>query len=146
MEDNLPLQNCNNDDALSFKNNMFKVSQIKQALQDSLKGAIANALYESLKSQQVEIDTGIIINNHYYKANGRWFGEGIDCEILKIGASGWQKGKVKIKTTLEFIPDEPEVKEVLMQNEEQTLMRNELEISQLDSPLDELRKMINQEN
>ncbi|MBD1908400.1 hypothetical protein NDI37_03955 [Funiculus sociatus GB2-A5] len=146
MEDNLPLQNCNNDDALSFKNNMFKVRQIKQALQDSLKGAIANALYESLKSQQVEIDTGIIINHHYYKANERWFVEGIDCEILKIGASGWQKGKVKIKTTLEFIPDEPEVKEVLMQNEEETLMRNELEISQLDSPLDELRKMINQEN
>ncbi len=111
-----------------------------------MKGAIANTLYESLKLQQVEIDTAIIINHHYYKANERWFGEGIDCEILKIGASGWQKGKVKIKTTLEFIPDEPEVKEVLMQNEEETLMRNELEISQLDSPLDELRKMINQEN
>ena len=146
MEDNLPLENCNNDDALSFKNNMFKVSKIKQALQDSLKGAIANALYESLKSQQVEIDTGIIINHHYYKENGRWFGEGIDCEILKIGASDWQKGKVKIKTTLEFILNEPEVKKVLMQNEEETLMRNELEISQVDSPLDELRKMINQEN
>lgn len=43
MEDNLPLRNCNNDDALSFKNNMFKVSKIKQALQQSLRGAIANA-------------------------------------------------------------------------------------------------------
>ena len=123
---------------------MFKVSKIKQALEASLKGATANTLYESLKSQQVEIDTTIIINHHYYKANERWFGEGIDCEILKIGASGWQKGKIRIKTTLEFIPNEPEVEEVITRNEEKTLMRNDLEISQLESPLDALRKMINQ--
>ena len=111
-----------------------------------MKGAIANTLYESLKSQQVEIDTAIIINHHYYKANERWFREGIDCEILKIGASCWQKGKIRIKTTLEFIPDEHEVEEVITQNEEKTLMRNDLENSQSESPLDDLRKIINQEN
>lgn len=35
-----------------------------------------------------------------------WFGEGIDCEILKPGAKSWQKGKVRV--ILEFCPDEPE--------------------------------------
>lgn len=44
--------------------------------------------------------------------------EGIDCQILKIGAKGWQKGKLKIEvnksfqsvktqTSIKFCPDEP---------------------------------------
>lgn len=47
--------------------------------------------------------------------------EGMDCQILKIGSQGWQKGKVRIKASLtfseygevkvqiscEFCPDEP---------------------------------------
>ena len=34
------------------------------------------------------------------------FDEGIDCEILKLGARGWKKGKVRI--CVEFCPEEPE--------------------------------------
>ncbi|MEM1394663.1 MAG: KGK domain-containing protein [Cyanobacteria bacterium P01_D01_bin.116] len=34
------------------------------------------------------------------------FDEGIDCEILKLGARGWKKGKVRI--CVEFSPEEPE--------------------------------------
>ncbi len=44
--------------------------------------------------------------------------EGIDCQILKIGSRGWQKGKLKIEvnrsfhsgqtqTSIKFCPDEP---------------------------------------
>jgi hypothetical protein len=44
--------------------------------------------------------------------------EGIDCKILKIGAKGWQEGKLKIEvnknlksgktqTSIKFCPDEP---------------------------------------
>jgi hypothetical protein len=35
-----------------------------------------------------------------------WFGKGEECEILRAGSTGWQKGKIKINVTLEFIPDE----------------------------------------
>jgi KGK domain len=35
-----------------------------------------------------------------------WFEQGEECEILKAGSTGWQKGKIKINVTLEFIPDE----------------------------------------
>jgi len=35
-----------------------------------------------------------------------WFGKGIDSEILKPNAKGWQKGTVRIY--LEFCPNEPE--------------------------------------
>lgn len=36
-----------------------------------------------------------------------WFEQGEECEILRAGSTGWQKGKIKINVTLEFIPDEP---------------------------------------
>ncbi len=65
----------------------------------------------------------------------RWLGEGVDCETLKFGAKGWQKGKVRIRVSLEFCPDEPEVEETSASNE----------IAQPESPLDDLRQMINQE-
>ncbi|MEG4021678.1 KGK domain-containing protein [Microcoleus sp. S13C4] len=34
--------------------------------------------------------------------------EGIDCQILKIGAKGWQKGKLKIKVNRSFLSGEPQ--------------------------------------
>ncbi len=71
---------------------------------------------------------------HYFY--DKWFSDGIDCELLKVGAAGWQKGKVKINlnVTLEFCPDEPEVEEPPASNEQ--------EISQPESPLDDIRLMI----
>ena len=38
----------------------------------------------------------------------KWIEEGLDCEILKLGESSWKKGKVRVKMTIEFCPDEPE--------------------------------------
>ncbi|MEK0189747.1 KGK domain-containing protein, partial [Microcoleus anatoxicus] len=58
---------------------------------------------------------------------------------LKIGAKGWQKGKVKIRVIVEFCPDEPEV--------EETSENNQLEIIPPESPLDDLRRqLLNHEN
>jgi hypothetical protein len=60
---------------------------------------------------------------------GKWFGDGINCEVLRLDAKGWQKGKVRIelKVSLEFCPDETE-------------------ISQLESPLDDIRQMIKKDS
>ncbi len=64
-----------------------------------------------------------------------WLDKGIDCKTLKFGAKGWQKGKVRIRVSIEFCPDEPEVEETSATNE----------IEQPESPLDDLRQMINQQ-
>lgn len=53
---------------------------------------------------------------------------------MKFDAKGWQEGKVKIKVTLEFCPDEPEFAEILASNE--------LEIAQRELPLDDIRQMM----
>ena len=34
-----------------------------------------------------------------------WFGEGLDCEALRFGNQGWQRGRVRIR--LEFCPARP---------------------------------------
>lgn len=54
-----------------------------------------------------------------------WFGEGIDGEILQLGAKGWKKGKVRIRLSVEFLSDEPEP-------------------TQFESPLDDIRKKMNE--
>lgn len=65
----------------------------------------------------------------------KWLGEGVDCATLKFGAKGWQKGKVRIKISMEFCPDEPEIEETPATEE----------IPQPESPLDDLRQLINKE-
>lgn len=96
---------------------------------------------EFLKALSILIDTydntlqTYQTNNIRYKlteAKADWFSEGVNCEVLKLDAKGWQKGKVKL--AIEFCPDEPEIEEI--QNDE---------ILQPESPLDDLRQMINKE-
>ena len=63
----------------------------------------------------------------------KWFGEGIDCEILQLGSTNWQKGKVKIKLSVEFYAEE----DLPINNSEN------IKITEPESPLDDLRRLIN---
>jgi hypothetical protein len=60
-----------------------------------------------------------------YKPRAKWIDEGLECEVLNLGANQWKKGKVRIKISFEFCPDEPE-------------------ISEYESPLDEIRREMQQ--
>lgn len=60
-----------------------------------------------------------------------WLVDEIDCEVLKLSSGSWVKGKLKI--SLEFIPEEAETPET-----------NQSEISESESPLDDLRRELNQ--
>ncbi len=37
--------------------------------------------------------------------NEGWFGDGLECEVLRFGNQGWQRGKVRLR--LEFMPETP---------------------------------------
>lgn len=60
-----------------------------------------------------------------------WFSDGISCEVLELGTKNWQEGKIRLKLTVEFCPNQPE-------NNENTVNDSE------ESPLDDLRKAMNQ--
>jgi KGK domain len=62
----------------------FRVGELNEAIEGHLKSAIAN----------------------WSEAHNGWFTpQGIDCEALRFGSQGWQKGRIRL--CLEFCPDEP---------------------------------------
>ncbi len=117
MEEKFSLQNCDEDDVLSFSEGMFKVGKFRDAVEYAFtdKNKVEDSLYYALQEKRVATSN-----------TKELLGEGVDCEVLRIASKGWQKGKLRIKVSLEFYPDEPE-------------------ISEPESPLDDLRQMINQE-
>ncbi|MCL1465424.1 KGK domain-containing protein [Argonema galeatum] len=128
MEFNCYLQKVEDDDVLSFENTLLKWAQFKDLIKGALEPSrsnyskVARAIDEDFNSQAVKIyPGGLIVPN-----------SSIGCEILRVGSPGWQKGKIQLKITLEFIPDEPEIEEPVA-------------TSQPESPLDDLRRMINED-
>lgn len=139
MEDNYYLQDCNDDDVLSFGEDTFKVSKFKKAINGAFGNNLGHQLNGQLSSYQgIRINDSILAPKGVNEPYARWFRDGIDCEILNLGSKGWKKGKVRIKVSVEFY-----VKE---QEDSETIESDALEISPPESPLDDLRQMINQEN
>ena len=123
MEDNSYLPEYGDDDVLSFASGeMFKIGKFRQALKTVCtdQNQIPNSLHSALSTRGIKISGGA-------SATKTILEDGVDGEVLRIGAKGWQKGKWRIKVSLEFSPDEPE-------------------ISEPESPLDDIRQMMNQEN
>ncbi|MFM9267169.1 KGK domain-containing protein [Tychonema sp. BBK16] len=139
MQKHIFLENYENDDVCSFGSTMFKVGKLRQVMKLATDSHLEDALTGLFKTQGLQINTSKYNLQLKCSETQKWFGDGIDCEALKIGAKGWQKGKVKIRVTIEFCPDEPEV--------EETPENNQLEISPPESPLDDLRRqLLNHEN
>jgi hypothetical protein len=57
-----------------------------------------------------------------------WFGEGIDCEALKLGEGQWRRGQIRIRVSVEFCPEELK---------EDAVVHEDMESS---FPLDEIRR------
>jgi hypothetical protein len=51
-----------------------------------------------------------------------WFGDGINCEVLELGDTAWRKGRIKIKVSIEFQPDEPQSLESPLDDFRQTIL------------------------
>ncbi|NES04449.1 MAG: hypothetical protein F6K22_17405 [Okeania sp. SIO2F4] len=78
--------------------------------------------------------------------------DGPECEVLRPGTKGWQKGKIKVALNIEFYPDEPEEEieekeSSESDNEGENSGDNNSKILETEvSPLDDLRQKFNQEN
>ncbi|MEA5554299.1 KGK domain-containing protein [Anabaena cylindrica UHCC 0172] len=141
MEDNFEFIGCNEDDVISSGSAMFKSQKLKGKIKSLFnKRKLGEELTNSLKNENLYLNIPAINREHIGKKGvitgsldrilyEKWFDEGIPCEILKLRSGGWKKGKVKInlEISIEFCPDEPEIEE----------------IKEPESPLDDLRRMIN---
>lgn len=122
MSNHYILEKYGDEDVCEFKQGgMYKIGKIRESLKTIITNRLHNAIKQPLQEQEIKIpekfyDEGKEVYQY-------WFTDGISCEILQIGAKGWKKGKIKIKVSVEFCPDEPE-------------------ISEPESPLDEMRKAL----
>jgi hypothetical protein len=105
MSENFNLINCHHDDAIEFENAMYRTGKLKEAIKTAFEGKVAEAVFESLKAQGVEIKVALSQDCRFYLYH-QCFREGMNCEVLHLGAKNWQKGKFKINVSIEFAPDE----------------------------------------
>ena len=107
------LEQCDSRDVLSFETDyLVNISKFK------------DIVHYSFSKTRISSICDCITRNSSLQNSNAWFYEGKKCEILQAGSQGWQKGKIKINVTLEFIPDESEEK----------------------SPLDDVRQELNKDN
>jgi len=116
-------QKIPNDAVVQIIHSIFKAGDLWQ----EISRVLTNECWDSLRDNWKNQGRGILPE---FKKNLVWFNEGVECDVLQPGKT-WQKGKFRIKITLEFCPDEPEPQATA-------------EITETESPLDDLRRMINQ--
>ncbi|MDJ0735243.1 MAG: KGK domain-containing protein [Nostocaceae cyanobacterium] len=126
QDDNFQTIDCevkDRDSVISFSTLiMLKLGE----LMTELKTTICFSTLDSLKDKLSHRG-----NLPIFRDRMEWLQKGMPCEILRTDGKGWKKGKIRIKVTLEFSPDEPEIEESPVINE-------------TESPLDELRRQINE--
>jgi hypothetical protein len=104
------------DVVIDFGNKTFKLSLLVSLMTE----IILNKKLEELNNKLRDHGSGKLPSYDESSA-------GVDCQILKP-SKNWQKGKVRIKVTLEFCPDEPEIEE----------------IKEPESPLMEIQRKLNE--
>jgi hypothetical protein len=110
MESKFKPLSCNDDDVLSYNGSLLKFSQFKQQLEDEL--------WQKVNYLLTKENEGFSSRERIYELINTSFGycnisvtlsspeEGNDCEILRLGASSWQKGKIRNQSSIDFFPNQ----------------------------------------
>ncbi len=130
IELNSQLENGNDNDVLDLGDSFLcKFGRFKEFLTQAILGnrfLFSQKINESLNNKGIQIKYCDSDNRSLFHS-ATWT-EDVKCKILKINSKGWQDARFRIKISLEFEIDEPEIEE----------------IKEPESPLDDLRRMINE--
>lgn len=118
----LAIESEHKETVLSVSSSLFKVKEFM----DVMVQAFQNKGMAELLDKLSKLGRGTIWINE------SWFDRGVNCVILQPGKS-WRTGKVRIKVTLDFCSDEPELEEALISNNS-------------ESSLDDIRRIITNDN
>ena len=141
MDDGFKVLQCNDEDVLSFAEHTFKVGNFIERWRKEFQRREAYNEISNLSSMSIgemRIKSGEIC----------WKSpiNGIDCEVLKLGSTSWQKGKLRFQVGVEVFPNEREPEKKLKVKVSFEFCPDVPEISQTESPLDDIRRIINQES
>lgn len=132
MKDNYKLHECGSDDVIAFDDIVFKVGKFERTLEKVGDNDLGSEIFDKMRQGGVVIPDNILSPPAGEKPYARWFNDGMDCEILNLGAKKWKKGIAKIKISFELYVEEE--------------TDSSADISEPESPLNDLRQRLNQEN
>ncbi len=105
---NIDVPNFSDQDVLAFRDGTVKFVRFRQALDIALSSKVPDALADSLSTQKMHFSSErrFRYSRAWAPGDRTWFQDGVDCEILQLGAPQWQTGKVRLRLVVEFVPDE----------------------------------------
>ncbi|MBP5976407.1 KGK family protein [Brasilonema sp. CT11] len=129
MNENFTPLECEDDVVLIGKDS-FKVCRLKEVIEEEIRNKLQQHIYEYTSLypgvSMVEIFRKLSIGQKKINLMEIQHNYVTDCQILRVGGYGWQKGQLKMKIcisvinhnqnelNLEFCPDEPTEQESLM--------------------------------
>lgn len=107
MEDFCPTSGCSEKSAISFDGKIYKVEEVAKVIRES-KPSLGRFIFSSLHKSDKQIHPGT--SQESGQADyGSCFEEGIHFEILQPGSEDWVKGRMRLKVSLEFMIDQPDL-------------------------------------
>ncbi|GAX45117.1 hypothetical protein NIES4075_61380 [Tolypothrix sp. NIES-4075] len=145
MNNKFKVLECNEDDVVSLNGKLLKFAQLKDNFENEFRQKIIN-LYGKQDQHAGTVERIFTLKNTSFgqcdlTINLSSPKEGKECEILRLGAKSWQKGKLRTQTFIEFFPNTIEKAKINFTIE---FSPDEPEITQTESPLDDIRRMINE--
>ncbi len=137
MEDRFELL-ISNDDVISFRNHTFKIGEFRDKLSQEFSS-------RESKGEFYNIDSISISNMPIALGEINWKSSIIDCEILRLGSQSWQKGKCRLQVHIKIRDEDGTTRKPKLIEVDLEFCPDEPPISEPESPLDDLRQMINQE-
>ncbi|MFH7028655.1 MAG: KGK domain-containing protein [Heteroscytonema crispum UTEX LB 1556] len=145
MEDKFKPLECNDHDVLSFHDNLVKFAKFKENFNQEFHAKVNNLL-KIEEYQRFSTMTKILNLIHTsfgecdISMNFSSPKEEKECEILRLGSKNWQKGKLRTQAVITFVADATAKAQINFSLE---FCPDEPEITQPESPLDDIRRMIN---
>lgn len=108
MNFNTALGGLDDQAILVFNNTTHSVKELRYAIDVAMLSDLPQELVESLKSQGIQIELGTIDPNGRWQSlkETSWFQTGVDCKVQQPNTPVTQSGKLKLKISLEFCPNE----------------------------------------
>lgn len=105
---NLDMPSFDDNDVVTFQDGTVRMARLRQALDLAMSSKLPDALMDSLITQKLHLngDRHFRDSRAWNRKDVNWFQEGIDCEVLQLGSPTWRRGKLRLRVSVEFIPED----------------------------------------